>query len=84
MSMDEATAKQIASDARPDHGITAGYALQGAQRRIIEVTEDPSGAESRVRDVHVWIVRFQAGIAWAELAVDEATGRVVRVQRSRS
>jgi hypothetical protein len=82
--MDEARATHIADSTRPDHGVPVTYALHGAQRRIIEVTEDASGAESRVRDVRVWIVRFQAGIAWAELAVDEATGNVVRVQRSRS
>jgi hypothetical protein len=84
MSLDETAAKRLASDARADHGVPTSYAFHGAQRRIIEVTEDPSGVESRVRDVRAWIVRFQTGIAWAELAVDEVTGAIVRVQRSRS
>jgi hypothetical protein len=82
--MDEAMAKQIASDARPAHDVPASYAFRGAERRIIEISESAAGAAPRVRDVRVWIVRFQAGIAWAELAVDETTRTVVRVQRSRA
>jgi hypothetical protein len=82
--MDEETAKQIASDARPAHDVPADYALRGAERRIIEISEGAAATAPLVRDVRVWIVRFQAGIAWAELAVDEATRTVVRVQRSRT
>jgi hypothetical protein len=82
--MDEAAAKQIASDARPAHDVPTGYALRGAERRIIEISEGAAGMTPLVRDVRVWIVRFQAGIAWAELAVDEATQTVVRAQRSRT
>jgi hypothetical protein len=82
--MDEETAKQIASIARPAHDVPAGYALRSAERRIIEIAEGAAGPAALVRDVRVWIVRFQAGVAWAELAVDEATGTVVRVQRSRA
>lgn len=84
MTMDEATAKQIAGHARPAHDVPASYALRSAERRTIEITDGTSGVGARVRDVYVWIVRFQAGVAWTELAVDEATGSVVRVQRSRS
>jgi hypothetical protein len=89
MSMDESTAKQIADHARPAHDVPASYALHSAQRRIIEITDGDSKVEAPVRDVHVrdvrvWLIRFQAGAAWAELAVDEATSSVVRVQRSRS
>ena len=82
--MDEATAKQIASDARPEHDVPAGYAIRGAERRIIEISESAVDVTPLVRDVRVWIVRYQAGIAWAELAVDEATRTVVRMQRSRA
>jgi len=82
--MDEATAKQIAGHARPAHDVPAGYAFRSAEPRIIEITDGPSGTGALVRDVRVWIVRFQAGVAWAELAIDEATGSVVRVQRSRA
>ena len=74
--MDEATAKQIAGNARPAHDVPASYALRGAERRIIEITDGGSGIGA--------LVRFQAGVAWAELAVDESTGTVARVQRSRA
>jgi len=82
--MDEATAKQVAGTARPAHDVPASYAFHSAERRIIEITEGESKVGALVRDVHVWIVRFQAGVAWTELAVDQATSSVVRVQRSRA
>jgi hypothetical protein len=82
--MDEDTAKQIADAARLAHDVPATYAFRSAERRIIELPDSTPGLATLVHDARVWIVRFQAGIAWAELAVDEATGTVVRVQRSRS
>jgi hypothetical protein len=84
MTMDEATAIQIASASRAAHAVPARYALRGAERRIIELCAGSQGVGALVRDVRVWIVRFQAGAAWVELAVDETTGTTVRVQRSRT
>jgi len=82
--MDEAAAKQIAGKARPGNAVPTGHALRGAERRIIEISDGAGGSGPLVRDVRAWIVRFAAGVAWVELAIDEATGNVVRVQRSRT
>lgn len=81
--MDEQTARGIAQASPEKPDLPPAYVLRGATRRIIELGEQPA-VGARVRDVRVWVVRFQAGIAWCELAVDEATGQVVRVQRSRA
>jgi hypothetical protein len=80
--VDEATAGEIAEAARGAHDVPPRAARTGAERRIIELA-DGRGPGARVRDVRVWAVRFQAGAAWCELAVDEVTAAVVRVQRSR-
>jgi hypothetical protein len=77
--MDEPTARRIAERERVRHEVPSGHALRGAERRIIELDV----GQERVRDVLVWVVRFQAGIAWAELAVEDGSGDVVRVQKSR-
>ena len=82
--MDEATAIQIATAGRPAHVVPAPYALRGCEPRIIELCAGSGGAGTLVRDVRVWIVRFQGGVAWVELAVDDVTGTIVRVQRSRT
>ena len=84
MSMDEAAAIDIATAARAAHAVPSGHALRGTERRIIELEEEAPTGGRLVRDVRTWIVRFAGGMAWTELAVDESSGAVVRVERSRA
>ena len=71
--MDQQRAEQIARSRQ------AEGTLDGAERRIIELVD----GERRVRDVRVWLVYFVLGRGHVEIAVDEASGEVVRRQRSR-
>lgn len=81
--MDQAEAIGIAEAARGAHQVPVDHVQRGAEQRIIELGEPQPAAVMLVRDALVWIVRFQKGIAWVELAVEIATSVVVRVQRSR-
>lgn len=77
--MDEQTARRIAETARVAHEIPTGHVAKWAERRIIEIRDDAA----RVRDARVWVIRFAYRSAWIELAVEERTGDVVRLERSR-
>jgi hypothetical protein len=77
--MDEQTARRIAESAREAHEVPPDQVGKWAERRIIEIPDDAA----RVRDARVWVVRFVRGPSWTELAVEEPTGDVVRVERSR-
>lgn len=81
--MNEAAAKQIAETVRAQHDVTSGYRLRHAERRIIELLQSRTESDAWMRDVRVWVVRFQDGIRWIDLAIDEVTGDVVRVEKSR-
>jgi len=81
--MDEAAACGIAEAARGAHGVPPDFQLTGAQRRIIEIGAQAPDRPGKVRDCVAWLVRFAHEIAWIELGVDDQTGLVVRVRRSR-
>lgn len=80
--MNEVEAIAAAERQRGDVPVPASYAVRSAQQRWIELEDDASGTRM-VRDCLVWIVRFAAGIAWIEVAIEVSTGDIVRVQRSR-
>lgn len=82
MILDAATAVQRAAALRDVQGVPPHYVVDGAERRIIEVCEGSPGPAALVRDVRVWIVCFRAGVAWLEMAIDEASGDAVRMERS--
>jgi hypothetical protein len=77
--MDEQTARRIAETAREAHDVPPGHVGKWAERRIIEIRDDAA----RVRDARVWVVRFVRGPSWIDLAVEERTSDVVRVEKSR-
>lgn len=79
--MTEAEAIAAAERQRSFVPVPAPYQVRTAQRRWIELLDEASGVRW-VRDCLVWVVRFAAGIAWIEVAID-STGAIVRVQRSR-
>lgn len=80
--MTETEARAIAEAQREAHEVPEDATIQWAERRIIELLETPP-PEALVRDVVVWIVRFARPLGFHELAVDESTGDIVRVERSR-
>ena len=81
--MEEPTARRAAEEARTSSKVPADYLLESAQRKIIELAERGSETPSRVRDCLAWVVRFTGDFGWCDLAIEEATGRVVRVERSK-
>ncbi len=81
--MDEAAARAAAEAARASARVPAEYAFEFAGRRIIELGEGPAEVPSRVRDCLVWIVRFTGDFGWWDLAIEDATSQVVRVDHSK-
>jgi hypothetical protein len=79
----------IAAGARGRFDVPQEYTTQWAVLRIIEIVPGPSVRDALpdpgpVIDRHAWIVRFGVIPVWAELAVDDATGEVIRFRRSRT
>lgn len=77
-----------AQAASPRLGVPASYRPLSAERRIIEIVADAPLRDELpqpgpVMDRVAWVVRLGEGIAWAELAVDEADGNILRLRRSR-
>jgi hypothetical protein len=79
----EHDARRRAEEGRAAAAIDPGWPAVAAERRFILVAGPDPQEPSRVRDVLAWVVRFGGGISWAELAVDDRTGAVLRVERSR-
>jgi hypothetical protein len=79
----------IANRARTQFDIPHDYATRAASLRIIEIVpgepvRDALPAVGPVLDRLAWIVRFGVHIVWAELAVDDVTGAIIRFRRSRT
>lgn len=81
--MDEQAARLAAESTRDPAGVPPDFTLETAERRIIELPEGPVERPSRVRDCLAWVVRFSGDFGWRELAIEDSTGRVVRVERSK-
>jgi hypothetical protein len=79
----EQEARYRAEAARSTHEIDEGWRLVAAERRYILVAGPDLEEPAPVRDLLAWIVRFGAGISWTEVALDDRTGAIVRVERSR-
>lgn len=77
-------AMAIAETARDEQGVPREAGISSTEQRYIELGEADPEQPSPVRDVFVWLVRFQLERGrWVELAVDNRTAKVVRVQHSR-
>lgn len=81
MTRDEAVRRAVA--VRDQHQVPPDAQPVEAEPRFIELAEFGDERPGRVRDEYVWVVRFRSGIVWVDLAVADATGDVVRVERSR-
>jgi len=81
--MTELQAREHAEQARTEHQVPDRFQLAHAERRFIELIAAP-GTPPPVRDCLVWVVRFAQGARWVELAIDDASAAVVRVEKSRA
>ncbi len=72
-----------AEQARPNYQLPESWKRLACERRYIEVADGSAEQPAPTRDLLVWVVRFGDYLGWAELAVDDGTGRVVRMERSR-
>lgn len=74
--------------AAPRFGVPPGFQVSSAELRIVELVAnapvvDALPPEGPVVDRSAWVVTFSAEPLWAELTVDDQTGDVVRIRRSR-
>lgn len=81
--MTELEARSKAQEAHGKLGLTPEYSIAALERRLIELPEAFAEQPSRVRDCLAWIARFTNEGAWVEVAMEDATGQTVRVERSR-
>ena len=81
--MDDHAARAAAEAARGSAGVPDEYTFDSAEKRIIEIAQGPIDRPSPVRDCLAWVVRFTGDFGWRELAIEDATGQVVRVERSK-
>jgi hypothetical protein len=79
----EQEARRRADEQKAAHQVPADWGAGPAEPRWIELAESARDVPSPVRDVRAWIVRYRTQLQWVDLAVDDATGQVVRVERSR-
>jgi hypothetical protein len=80
----------IAESSRGTFRVPAELKLRGAQKVIIELVEgetrvvvDQPPEPGPVYDLVAWVVVFSGGYSSFQMTIDDATGRVVRVRRSR-
>jgi hypothetical protein len=82
MTREQAVA--IADAAREEKEVPPAAALGAVEQCFIELGDPDPEKPSPVRDVRVWLVRYDfEGGRWVELAVDDKSGQIVRVLRSR-
>ncbi len=81
--MTEIEARSRAEASRATHGISPECGVHHAERRYIEIGAKEPDEPAPSRDLLAWVVQFTNGRAWIELALDDESGEVVRVERSR-
>jgi hypothetical protein len=79
----EQEARRKAEEQKGDYQVPADWRAGPAELRWIELLDGRLGEPGPVRDLRVWVVRYRTDVQWIDLAVDDGTGQVVRVERSR-
>ena len=81
---------QVALKERGRFDVAAGFQAEAAEKRIIELVapvhpvRDEMPKPGKTRDVVAWIVTLGFGPAKAWFAVEDTTGEIVRVRKSRN
>lgn len=81
MTREEAIARAEAT--RLPNRVPAEAEVGGAELRWIEIPELIAKEPGPVRDSLAWCVKFLFLPSWIEVAVEDSTGEIVRVERSR-
>ncbi len=81
--MTQQQAIERAELARSDHSVPNEWKLRQAGKRYIQLGSNKREEPSPVRDLLVWVVQFGGELSWIELAIEDRTGQIVRVERSR-
>ena len=81
--MTRGEARRAAEAAREQCDIPPEGRLYAVDKRHIELAGSDPAQPAPVKDVLVWLARFRIRNGWTELAVDDASGQIVRVRRSR-
>lgn len=81
--MTKGEARQAAEAARGKYDIPPEGRLHTVEKKYIELAGEDPMQPGPVRDVLVWLARFRIGLGSVELALDDRSGQVVRVQKSR-
>ena len=86
MNAQDAVRRALA--AAPMFAVPPSFQPVSAELRIIELVEgapvrDALPPPGPVIDRSAWVVRLAQGILWAELAIDDLNGEVLRLRRSR-
>lgn len=81
--MVEQEARKHAEAERGKAGVPQDFKLEWIQQRYIEISRTQPDGTLFVRDFLAWIAHFSLGNAWWELALNDATGHVLRTDKSR-
>jgi hypothetical protein len=81
--MTEQEARRRAEEQKTAYQVPNDWVARQAELRFIELLEASPGEPGPVKDLRAWIIRYRTQIQWVDLAIDDGTGQVVRVERSR-
>lgn len=81
--MIEQDAQRKAEEQKRAYHVPAVWEAGQPELRWIELTDAGDRKAAPARDLRAWVVRFGDELQWIELAIDDGTGGVVRVERSR-
>jgi len=81
--MTETEARARAEAARAEHAVPREWHASQVEQRFIQLGSEDPAEPAPVRDLLAWIVRFAGALSWIDLALDDRSGDVVRVERSR-
>lgn len=83
--MNSQQAQEVAERERSRSGVPREAQLRQIEQRFIELAGPDRELPAPVRDLLVWAATFEfkEGARWVELAIDDRTGEVVRIERSR-
>jgi len=74
----------LARDALPANELPKSSTLISCLEAYIEITQsNDEGEITAIRDVLVWLVKFEKPMGWIEFAIDQKQFLVIRTEQSR-